>query len=203
MPFDLVADVTCFLRVRGELEGVAHDAVAADAGKDRLLHRHFHRRSRKEPAADLGILALVVLAHDVEIDLAGLAVLERRVDAGKQPHRPQIDVLLEVAADRDQQAPQRDMIGHAGISDGAEEDAVHALDLVEPVLRHHRAALGEALAAPIVVLPFEREAVAARRGLEHAHAFRHDFLADPVTGDDGDFVSLGHDIVSLALRRAR
>src|SRR6185503_7042204 len=80
----------------------------------------------------------------------------------------------------------------------AEEDAVHALDLVEPVLRHHCAALGEALAAPIVMLPFELEAVAAPRRLEHAHAFRHDLLADPVAGNDGDLVRLGHDGVSLA-----
>ena len=77
----------------GELEGVTHDAVAAHLGEDALLHRHFHLAARIEAAADLGIFALVVLAHDVEIDLAGLAILERRIDTGEQANGPQIDVL--------------------------------------------------------------------------------------------------------------
>src|SRR5438067_881604 len=73
-----------FARLR-QLEGVAHDPVAAAAGEHRLLHRHFVLAAGEEAAADLGILALVVLAHDVEIDVARRAVLQRRLDPGHQP----------------------------------------------------------------------------------------------------------------------
>ena len=138
-----------------QLEGIAHDPVAAAAGEHRLLHRHLVFGALVEPAADRGIFALVVLAHDVEIDVAGRAVLQRRVDTGQQPHRPQVDVLLEAAADRDQQPPQRDVVGHAGIADRAEKDRVVEAQLVEPVLRHHPAGLGVGLAAPVEFAPFE------------------------------------------------
>ena len=50
-------------------------------------------------AADRRILALVVLAHDDEVDVARLAVGERRPDARHQPDRADVGVLLEAAAD--------------------------------------------------------------------------------------------------------
>ncbi len=63
-------------------------------------------------AADRRILALGVLAHDVEVDVAGLAAGERRRHARHQPHRAQVDVLVELAAELEQRAPQRDVVGH-------------------------------------------------------------------------------------------
>src|SRR6185437_15752271 len=113
-------------------------------------------------------------------------------DAGQQPDRAEIDVLPEAAADRDQQAPERDMVGNAGISDRAEEDPLRALDLLEPILRHHRADLGIALAAPIVFAPAELEPEASARRFEYAHALRHHFLADPVPRNDRDLVTFRH-----------
>ncbi len=112
------------LALARQLEGEAHDPVAAGLGEDRLLHRHLHVGSGEEPAADFGVLALVVLAHDVEIDVAGLAVLERRLDAGEQLDGTQIDVLVETAPDRDEEAPERDVIGHAWKAHRAQEDRV-------------------------------------------------------------------------------
>jgi len=35
--------------------------------------------------------------HHVEVDVAGLAAHERAGDTGHQPHRPQVDVLVELA----------------------------------------------------------------------------------------------------------
>ena len=93
--------------------------------------------SNIRPPTD-GIFALGVLAHDAEIDVAGLAVGQRRRHAGHQPHRAQIDVLVELAAELDQRAPQRNVIGHLRRpADRAEEDRVVPADLVLPVLRHH------------------------------------------------------------------
>ncbi len=144
------------LAFAGKLEGVAHDPVAAAAGEDRLLHRHLVIGALIEPAADRRIFALVVLAHDIEIDVARGAVAQWRLNAGEQPHRAQIDVLLEVAAQRDQQAPQRDVIGHVGIADRAEKDGVEEPQPVKPVFRHHPAGLGVGLAAPVEFASSER-----------------------------------------------
>ena len=90
--------------------------------------RHLVLGAVEHAPADLGIFALVVLAHDAEVDVAGGAAGQRAGDAGQQPHRAQVDVLLEGAADRDQQAPERDVVGHAGEADRAEEDRVVAAD---------------------------------------------------------------------------
>ena len=136
--------------------------------------------------ADGGVLALVVLAHDEVVDVAGLAVGERRLEALEQAHGAQVDVLLEAAADRDQQAPQRDVVGHAGPADGAQIDGVVLGDLVEPVGRHHGAGLGEALAGPVEMVPGVVDAEAGADRLQHADALRHHLVADAVAGDDGD-----------------
>ena len=59
MPFDLVAEVRCFVR-RGlrQLEGEIEHAVDADARQDRFLDDEFALGARKHAAADRGILAL-------------------------------------------------------------------------------------------------------------------------------------------------
>ena len=75
MPFDLVAEVRCFFgALVGELEGELQHAVDADAGHDRFLHHDLALGAGEHAAADRGILALGVLAHDPEVDVAGLAV---------------------------------------------------------------------------------------------------------------------------------
>jgi hypothetical protein len=44
----------------------------------------------------------------------------------------------------------------------------------------------------VEVLQRQADTEAAGHGFEHAHAFGHDFLADAVTGDDGDAMGLLH-----------
>src|SRR3546814_8886874 len=80
-----------------ELEGEAEDAVDADAAHHRLLDDDLALRAREHRAADRGVLALGVLAHDEEVDVAGPAAGQRRGYARHQPHRPEIDVLAEFA----------------------------------------------------------------------------------------------------------
>ena len=63
----------------GELEGVAHDPVAAAPGEHRFLHRHFVLGAGVQSAADFGVLTLVVFAHDEEVDIARPAVAQRRL----------------------------------------------------------------------------------------------------------------------------
>ena len=58
----------------GQLEGVAQDAVDAGARHHRFLHDDLALGAVEDAPADAGILALGVLAHDVEVDVARLAL---------------------------------------------------------------------------------------------------------------------------------
>ena len=82
---------------------------------------------------------------------SGVTSLQRGGDARPEPDRPQVHVLAERAADRDQQAPEPDVVGHVGPADGAEEDRVGRAQGVERVGRHHPAGLDEVVAAPRVL----------------------------------------------------
>src|SRR5258706_270017 len=61
-------------------------------------------------------------------------------------------------------------------------------DRGKAVRGHHLAMLGVVVAAPGLLVPVDREAVLAARGLEHALALGHDLLADAVAGDHSDAV---------------
>ena len=193
MPLDLVAEVRCFF---------GRDCASSNA--------NFRMRStpmrvitvccvdeftvgvREHAAADGGIFALGVLAHHPEIDIAGLAVGERRRHARHQPHRAQIDVLVELAPEFDQRAPQRNVIGDfRGPADRAEIDRVVLADLRLPVLRHHLAVLLVIVPGrEIEMIEMHGDAVLFRRRLQHAQALRHHFLADAVAGNDRDPILL-------------
>ena len=170
----------------GEVEGIAHDALAALLGEDGGLDRPFELGALVHAPADGGILALVVLAHDEVVDVAGLAVGEGRFEAVEEAYGAEVDVLLEAAADRNQQAPQRDVIGHSRPPHSTKVDRVMLGDLVEPVGRHHGAGLGKALARPVQVVPGVVDAEAGAHRLQHADPLRHHLVADAITGDDGD-----------------
>ena len=75
----------------------------------------------EHPAADFGVLALIVLAHEQKSMSPGVRFASGDGNALEQPHRPKIDILLKAAADRHQQPPKRDLIRHAGIADGAQK----------------------------------------------------------------------------------
>src|SRR3546814_9085048 len=50
---------------------------------------------------------------------------------------PSTTLFRSAAADRDQQAPQRHMIGHAGVADGAEVNGIGIAQLIDGVVGHH------------------------------------------------------------------
>src|SRR6266545_2771171 len=170
----------------GMLWMIPFDAVAALAREDRLLDGQLLGRPPVEPPADLRVLALVVLAHDQHIDVGGPASGERRPDTVEQTHGTQVDVLVEPAPDRDQEAPERDVVRHAGEPHRAEEDRLELPEPVEAILGHHAAGLGVALTAPVERRPLDVEAEPPAGGVEDAHALGDDFLADPVAGNRRD-----------------
>ena len=119
---------------------------------------HFVRPAWVEQTADLRVLALGVLAHDDEVDFAGLPAGQRAAHAGVEHGRPHARVLIEAAADRQQQTVQRDVVLQSRIADRAEEDRVERTQPVERVGRHHAAVLEVVVGAPGELLPLEPEA---------------------------------------------
>src|SRR5207247_5716323 len=116
----------------------------------------------------------------------------------------QVDVLIEAAADRDQQAPQRDVIRHTGVADRAKEHGVEPLQLLEAILRHHAAGLRINLATPVEMSHLVREAEFFSRRFDHPQAFRHHLVADAIPFYNRDF-ECGHsdDSISTRLRAWR
>src|SRR3546814_15405444 len=103
------------------------DAVGAVPRHDGLLDRHLALGATVQPAADLGILAFVVLANHPEVDVLWAAPRQGALHALHHSHRAEVDVLLHLAPDRDQQAPERHVVRDPGEADRAEEDGVGVL----------------------------------------------------------------------------
>ena len=171
-----------------QLERVAKNAVHAVAREHDLLHCNLVVAASVEAAADLGVFALVVFADDVEIDVARVAVAQRRFDAGHEPHWPDVRILAKFAADRNEQSPERDVIGHSGKSHRSQINRVVMANLREAVLGHHATGLLVVNAAPGKVIPREAEAVLLCGRVEDEHAWGDHFLADAVTGDGRDAI---------------
>ena len=170
----------------GELERVADAALAAAAGVDGHLRGHFVRRALVHEAAGAAVQVLGVLADDDEVDVGRAFVLERRLDAGEQFHRPQVDVLVEAEAEVEQQLALQDAGGDVGMADRAEQDRVELAQLVEAVGRQRFARFEIAVAAPVEVREVELEVFQLGDGLQNFHAFGGDFRPGAVAADDGD-----------------
>ena len=117
----------------------------------------FQRRALMDAAADPGIFAFRILAHDHPVELTAVDVAQRRGDAGQHPCGAHIGVLVERLADRKPQAPQRDVVGDIRVAGGAEQDGIVLPDQVAAVLRHHAAVLLVVLAAPVEMIDREAE----------------------------------------------
>src|SRR5262249_15253349 len=107
-------------------------------------------------------------------------------------------------ADRNEKAPERNVIGHARMAHSAEEDRVKWFELRDTVFRHHAAGFDVALAAPVEMAPVECKTEALAGGFEHADALGDDFLANPIAGNHRDHVSFHRAgwLASCALSRA-
>src|SRR5487761_741391 len=81
-----------------------------------------------------------------------------------------------------------DLIGYAGPADRAEVDGVEVLEDLEAVGGHHPAGARGVLAAPVELLPVERERPGAADGqrVEHLPPGGNHLLADAVRGNRRD-----------------
>ena len=171
----------------GQFEGVAQDPVGAGTGEHRFLDGDFPVGAGEQAAARVGVFALGVFAHHQEVDVAGQPAGQRAGHAGHQPRRPQVDVLVELAADGDDGFPDGDVVRHpVGRAHGAEQDGVVPADAVLPVGRHHAAFAQVMVAAPVEGFEGQSQAEPGVGGFQYPQAFRHDFHADAVAGDHCD-----------------
>ena len=122
----------------------------------------------------------------------GPAVRERRIDAGEQAHRAQVDVLIELLAQRKDQLPHRDVIGHRRIADGAEVDGGKFGETLERIGGHHAAVLGVIAAAVWKLDQIEIEARTRRDLLENRDSRGKNFLTDTIAGNHRNAVR-GHE----------
>ena len=105
-------------------------------------------------------------------------------------HRPQVDVLPELAADGDEQAPQGDVIRVLRESPPRRGRWRRAREWPrEPVLGHHPAGAGVDLAAPGKLVELEGDAVLRACRFQDPDPFGHHLPANPVTGDHRDAVA--------------
>ena len=165
------------------LEAVARDPLDPVAREHAQLLRDFLRPSHVKPSADPAVLPLGVLADADHVDVGRGPSRERRIHAGDEAHRPQVDVLIEALADRQDQLPDRDVVRHGRIADRAEVDRVELLQPIEPVLVHHLPVRAIEIAAPRELDELDARAARRRRFLDDRDPRRDHFLPDTITSD--------------------
>ena len=62
---------------------------------------------------------------------------QRRFDTRIEIRRTHVGILIEGAADGQQQAVQRDVIGNVGMADGAQQDGIAGLQQIQRAGGHH------------------------------------------------------------------
>ncbi len=111
---------------------------------------------------------------------------ERRFHAGIEICGPHVGVLIERAADGQQQAVKRGVVGNIGMADGAEQDGVAGLEEVDGAGGHHAAPAEKMLGAPVEILKRKGDLVFLGDPFQDAFGLRDDFGADAIARDYRD-----------------
>ena len=165
----------------GGLEGVANDALDSVGGVDADLGGDLVRCSHAHGAAVAAVQALGSLAHDDEVDVAGVG--QGAGHALVVLRGAQVHVVVEGEAQLEEEAALENAGGHGGIADRAEEDDVVALDGLEVLVGQGVAGRVPALSPQIEVGRGVVDASVSQHAVENLEAFGDDFLADAVAGD--------------------
>src|SRR5262249_3154072 len=169
----------------GQLERVAEHPLDADTGKHARLDPDLDRKPLVRPAADARVLALGVLAEEEHVDVLRPAACERGRDPLQQPDGTQVGPEVEPLPDLEDQAPEREVVGHRPVTDRAHQHGGVAVEDLAPVGGHHPAVLVPVGRAPGKLRPLDVEAECVDR---HARLGDH-LRADPVAGEEGDSVT--------------
>ncbi len=150
----------------------------------RLLHRDLLRRALLQEPAGAGIQALGVFAHDDEVDVLRPFVLQRRLDAGVELHRAQVDVEVELEAQAQEHAREILRVGHPRVADRAEQDRVGGLQLLPHLIGDRHAGAQVFVGVDLEVLELQGRA----RGTQHLDGLGDDLLPRPVAWNDRDLL---------------
>src|SRR5262249_15995012 len=169
----------------GESGGVSDAALDAGPGVQRLFRGYLERGAAVDDAAGSRVHALGVLADDDEIEV---------VRAGSGYPRPlpggaQVHVEGELEAKAKEQAGLEHSGGDRRTADGAEEDGISLLQVIERVVRQNLAGSQVVLGAERAGPPVDREAMPLACLVDQIAGDRRDLRADAVARQVGDDVA--------------
>ena len=117
-----------------EIEGEADHALGAVAGEDRRLHGHLVRAVRCSSPPPICAYSPSVFSRTTTKSMSpAVRPASGLAHAGIEHRRPHAGVLIEAAANRQQQPVERDVVLQPRIADGAEEDRVERPQPIERV----------------------------------------------------------------------
>ena len=108
-------------------------------------------------------------------------------DTGKLAGRSEVDVLVESPANRNQQTPQRYVIGHIGPANRAQEHGIGLRESINSIGRHHRAVLNKVIAPPINPFPGDALPGLLHGPIEYPNGCGQHFITDAIAWDCRDF----------------
>lgn len=136
-----------------------------------------------DASADARVLAFRVLSHEDHVDVLGSSSRERRGDGRQETGGTHVRPEIQALTNRQQQAPERDVVRDARITDRAHEDGI---EVAQPILvRRHAPVTVVMLRAPVEL--FDTKIELTR--VENLECLGHHLRADAVARDDGDAVS--------------
>ena len=135
-----------------------------------------------------GVGPLGALPDDDEVDAVRRDPLdgEGALDAGVEPGRAQVDVVVQGEAQRQQHPALEHAARHARVADRTEQDRVVAAQLLEHRVGQRLPGGVPAAGAEVVLGRGELRAALAGDRLEDLEALGDHLGADAVTADDGD-----------------
>src|SRR5581483_2463865 len=113
------------------------------------------------------------------------AVRERTGDPLQEPRRADVRPQVEPLPDREDQPPERDVVGDGRVADRPHQHGVVCAQGVERVGRHHLAVLVPVGGAPRELRPLDRKP----EGVDRPPGFRDHLGADPVAREQRDAIA--------------
>ena len=182
-----------------QAERVAHNAADADTGEDRGFGGDLFRQATMGAATMARIFALGILANDHPVQITRPLVLQRRRNAGKNPRRADIRILVKPLADRKAKPPEGDVIRHIRRANRTKENGIMRCQRFQPVLGHHSAMLFVIIGSPVIVREFTgKTAVTRGKRIENSDARGNHLGADTVCRNGCNAMMLHGNILCLA-----
>ena len=129
---------------------------------------------------------------------------ERRLHARIEIRRPHVGVLIEGAADGQQQAVEGDVVGDLGMAHGAQQDGVAGLQEVDGAGGHHASPAAVVRRSPFEILKHEGHVLAAAGAIEHAAGLRNHLRAHAIARDhcNGESLHCSRDNLRMRVHTA-